>query len=60
MLYWDLTQSVGTPWAILEAQSTWTKRVGAEPKQQDKHKRSNEVPELKIWQCTHDANLNVS
>jgi len=32
MLYWDLTQSVGTPRAMPEAQSTWTKRVGAEPK----------------------------
>ena len=45
MLYRDLTLSVGTQRAMPEAQSTWTKRVGAEPNQQNKH--SNEVPEPK-------------
>ena len=41
----DLTRKVGTPRAMPEAQSTWTKRVGAEPNQQNKH--SNEVLEPK-------------
>ena len=54
MLYSDLTLSVGTQRAMPEAHSTWTKRVGAEPKQQNKHKRSNEISEPKRWQCTHD------
>ena len=45
MLYRDLTLSVGTQRAMPEAQSTWTKRVGAEPNQQNKH--SNEVLEQK-------------
>ena len=45
MLYRDLTLSVGTQRAMPEAQSTWTKRVGAEPNQQNKH--SNEVLEPK-------------
>ena len=31
MLYRDLTRNVGTPRAMPEAQSTWTKRVGVEP-----------------------------
>ena len=55
----ELTLSVGTQMAMPEAQSTWTKRVGAEPKQQNKHKRSNEVSESKRWQCTNDANPTV-
>ena len=32
MLYRDSTLSVGIQRAMPEAQSTWTKRVGAEPK----------------------------
>ena len=60
MLYKDLTLCVETQRAMPEAKSTWTKRVGAEPNQQNKH--SNEVPEPKPkrLQCTHDANLTVS
>ena len=45
MLHRDLTLSVGTQRAMPEAQSTWTKRVGAEPNHQNKH--SNEVLEPK-------------
>ena len=56
----ELTLSMGTQRAMPEAQSTWTKRVGAEPKQQNKHKRSNEISEPKRWQCTHYANPTVS
>ena len=60
MLYRDLTPSVGTQRAMPEAQSTWTKRVGAEPNQQKKH--CNEVlePKTERWQCTHDVNPTVS
>ena len=36
MLYMDLTLSMGTKRAMLEARSTWTKRVGAEPKTKTK------------------------
>ena len=45
MLYRDLTLSVVTQRAMPEAQSTWTKIVGAEPNPQNKH--SNKVLELK-------------
>jgi len=45
MLYRDLTLSVGTQSAMPETQSTWTKRVGADPNQRNKH--SNEVLEPK-------------
>ena len=46
--------SVGTQRAMPGAQSTLTKRVGAEPNQQNKHKHSNTVPEPK------DGNVHMT
>ena len=52
--------SPGTQRAMPEAQSTWTKGIGAESNQQNKY--SNEVlePKPKDGKCTHDANPTVS
>ena len=54
LLYRDLTLSVGTTRAMPEAQSTWTKGIGAEPNQQYKH--SNEVLEPK----PKDGNVHMT
>ena len=54
MLYRDLTLSLGTQRAMPEAQSTWTKRAGAESNQQKKH--SNEVLEPK----PKDGNVHMT
>ena len=54
MLYRGLTLSVGTQRAMPEAQSTWTKGIGAESNQQYKH--SNEVLEPK----PKDGNVHMT